>query len=283
MIRYTMLTLSLLAIGTTTWAQGITTHKITDSIYMLEGRGGNIGLSVGEDGILIIDSQFANMAQPIIDAIAKVQKGDIDFLINTHFHGDHTGGNQALAQNTPVIGHTNVRTRMARGKDLSNATFRNSLPTITYGDTAAVHFNGEDIQLKHYPTGHTDSDTVLYFPKANIMHMGDHFFVDRFPFIDLAGGGDVQQYMKNVQSLIDTAPKGVTIIPGHGPIADIGDLKRFLKLLADTRAIIQKGIDAGKDKKTLQTEGLPDKYKEAGTGFTSTKLWIGIVHDSLTR
>lgn len=278
-----MFAVAIFATATTTWAQGITTHKITDSIYMLEGRGGNIGLSVGQDGILIIDTQFANMAGPIRYAIAKIQKGDIDFIINTHFHGDHTGGNQALAQDTPVIGHTNVRTRMARGKDLSKDKIRNSLPFITYADSATVHFNGEDIQLKHYPTGHTDSDTVLYFPKANIMHMGDHFFVDRFPFIDLGGGGDVQQYMKNIQSIIDTAPRDVTIIPGHGPLADVAGLKKFLKLLKETRAIIQKGIDAGKDKKTLQAEGLPAKYKEAGTGFTSTKLWIGIVYDSLTR
>lgn len=283
MIRNTMFAVAIFATATTTWAQGITTHKITDSIYMLEGRGGNIGLSVGQDGILIIDTQFANMAGPIRYAIAKIQKGDIDFIINTHFHGDHTGGNQALAQDTPVIGHTNVRTRMARGKDLSKDKIRNSLPFITYADSATVHFNGEDIQLKHYPTGHTDSDTVLYFPKANIMHMGDHFFVDRFPFIDLGGGGDVQQYMKNIQSIIDTAPRDVTIIPGHGPLADVAGLKKFLKLLKETRAIIQKGIDAGKDKKTLQAEGLPAKYKEAGTGFTSTKLWIGIVYDSLTR
>ena len=250
---------------------------------MLEGNGGNVGLSVGEDGILVIDSQYPNMAEPILAAIKEIQEGQITFLVNTHFHGDHTGGNKALAQNTPVIGHTNVRVRMAKGKDLSDVEFRNSLPVITYDDSASIHFNVEDIQLQHYPTGHTDSDTIVYFPKANVMHMGDHFFVDRFPFIDIANGGDVAQYIKNVESVLDTSPKGVTIIPGHGPIADIADLKNFLKLLKDTTAIIQKGIDAGKDKKSLQKEGLPDKYEEAGTGFVNTKFWIGIVHDSFTR
>lgn len=281
MIRCIAIALSLISIPTL--AQTITTHKITDSIYMLEGNGGNIGLFVGEDGILVVDSQYANMAKPILDAIQKVQKGDIRFLINTHFHGDHTGGNKALAQDAAVIGHDNVRTRMARGKDLSDTEFRNSLPTITYADAATVHFNGEDIELKHYPTGHTDSDTVLYFPKANVIHMGDHFFVDRFPFIDLAGGGDVAQYIKNVTSIIDTLPKDVTIIPGHGPIADVDDLKTFLKLLKDTTGVVQKGIDAGKDKKTLQQEGLPAKYKGAGAGFVNEKRWISIIYDSFTR
>ncbi len=283
MTRYTIIALGLLAVASTGWAQGITTHKITDSIYMLEGSGGNVGLSVGEDGILVIDSQYPNMAEPILDAIKKIQKGKITFLVNTHFHGDHTGGNKALAQDTPVIGHMNVRARMARGKDLSDVEFRNSLPVITYDDAATIHFNGEDIQLQHYPTGHTDSDTVLYFPIANVIHMGDHFFVGRFPFIDLAGGGDVAQYIKNVESIISTAPKGVTVIPGHGPLADIDDLKKFLKLIIDTTAQIQKGIDAGKDSKTLQQEGLPAKYKDAGSGFINTKRWISIVYDSFTR
>jgi len=147
MTRYTIIALGLLAAASTGWAQGITTHKITDSIYMLEGSGGNVGLSVGEDGILVIDSQYPNMAEPILDAIKKIQKGKITFLVNTHFHGDHTGGNKALAQDTPVIGHMNVRARMARGKDLSDVEFRNSLPVITYDDAATIHFNGEDIQL----------------------------------------------------------------------------------------------------------------------------------------
>lgn len=283
MIRSTAIALTLLATGVTAHSQDVTTHKITDSIYMLEGRGGNIGLSVGDDGILIIDSQYDNMAAPILDAIKKVQVGKIDFLINTHFHGDHTGGNQALAQDTPVIGHTNVRARLARGKRMEEVEFRNSLPVITYDDSAAVHFNGEDIQLKHYPTGHTDSDTIVYFPAANILHMGDHFFVERFPFIDLNGGGDVAQYIKNVESVIASAPADVTIIPGHGPISTMDDLKAFVKVIKDTVGIIQKGIDAGKDKDALTKEGLPSEYDVAGSGFITTKQWINIVYDSLTR
>lgn len=274
---------TLLSIPCIATAQGITTHKITDSIYMLEGRGGNIGVSVGVDGILIIDTQFANMADPILDAIKEIQQGEIDFIINTHFHGDHTGGNQALGQEASVIGHTNVRVRMQGRKDLEDATFRNSLPVLTYDDKATVHFNGEDIELQHYAMGHTDSDTVVYFPKANVLHLGDHFFVDRFPFIDEPSGGNVTNYLNNVRTLIDNMPKDATIIPGHGPIADIDDLKSFLSLLEESIAYIKKGMDAGKDRRTLQNEDLPEKWAEAGTGFINTKRWIGIVHDSLSK
>jgi glyoxylase-like metal-dependent hydrolase (beta-lactamase superfamily II) len=146
-----------------------------------------------------------------------------------------------------------------------------------------VHFNGEDIQLKHYPTGHTDSDSVIYFPNANVMHMGDHFFVGRFPFIDLAGGGDVAQYIRNVESILEKAPVDVTIIPGHGPLADLSDLKAFLGILKESTAQIQEGIDAGKSVEAIQKEGLPDKFKPAEWGFVNTERWIAIVHESLTR
>lgn len=283
MLRRLALTLAITALTFGAHAQGVTTHKITDSIYMLEGRGGNIGVSVGDDGILIIDTQFDNMAQPILDAIDDIQEGGIDFIVNTHFHGDHTGGNQALGQEAVVVAHKNVRVRMIGRRDLDEAEFRNSLPFVTYEDKAEIHYNGEDIELKHYPAGHTDTDTVVHFPKANVIHMGDHFFVDRFPFIDEPNGGNVKSYMNNVRSIIESAPDDVTIIPGHGPLATKDDLKRFLKLVEDSTAYIQKQIDAGKDKKAIQEEGLPSEWDEAGTGFINTNRWIHIVYESFTN
>ena len=154
---------------------------------------------------------------------------------------------------------------------------------MTYEDKAEIHYNGEDIELRHYAAGHTDTDTMVYFPKANVLHMGDHFFVDRFPFIDEPNGGNVSSYMKNVQSIIDNTPDDVTIIPGHGPLATKDDLKRFLKLVKESTDYIQEQIDAGKDKKAIQEAGLPSKWDEAGTGFINTTRWIHIVYDSFTR
>lgn len=264
-------------------AQGITTHKVTDNIYMLEGRGGNIGVSVGDDGVLVIDTQYANMAKPIRDAIKKLSKKDIAFIINTHFHGDHAGGNAALGQETPIIAHANTRKRLAGNKDLSDDTFRNSLPWITFDDDLSLHLNGEEITIRHFPTGHTDTDLVVYFTESNVVHMGDHFFNGFFPFIDLAGGGDVMSYIGNVAAILSMLPADAKVIPGHGPLATVDDLKAFKAMLDETVGIVRDGIAAGKDESKLQAEGMPEKYADAGSGFINTKRWISIVYTSLTR
>jgi glyoxylase-like metal-dependent hydrolase (beta-lactamase superfamily II) len=267
------------------FAQKITTHHVKGNIYMLEGNGGNIGVSAGEDGLLIIDDQYANMAAPISDALKALNKGELKMVLNTHFHADHTGGNEALGQGVPIVAHDNVRARLekTKGKSLENATFRDSLPVVTYSESASVHFNGEELKLVHYPHGHTDGDSVIFFTDSNVVHMGDHFFVDRFPFIDVASGGNVAQYMENVQSVLDNLPNDVKIIPGHGPLATKTDLEAFLGTMKDTTAIIRKGMDTGASKRDLQNAGLPDKYGSHGTGFVNTKRWIGIVFDSYSK
>ncbi len=277
------LLLAIICVGAPVFAQGITTHKVAGNIYMLEGRGGNIGVSAGEDGILVVDTQYANMADPIRDAIKKLSDGDIEFIVNTHFHGDHTGGNKALGQDTPIIAHENARKRLLGTGDTSDEAFRNSLPWITFDDDLSLHFNGEEIKIVHFPTGHTDTDCVLFFTESNVVHMGDHFFNGFFPFIDLAGGGDVASYLNNVQSVIEQLAADVKIIPGHGALATLDDLKAFKEMIDETVAIIRKGIEAGQDEKQLQEAGLPDKYSDAGTGFINTKRWISIVYQSYTR
>lgn len=269
-----------LAVAAPALGQGITTHKVTDSIYMLEGRGGNIGVSVGSDGLLVIDTQYANMAEAIADALKALSDADVELIVNTHFHGDHTGGNVALAQDTPVVAHENVRTRLLGTGDANDQSFSNGLPWITFDDNLSLHFNGEEIELVHFPTGHTDTDCVVFFKGSNVVHMGDHFFNGRFPFIDLAGGGDVASYLVNVQAVIDRLPGDVKIIPGHGPLATLKDLKAFKAMLDDTVAIIRKGIADGKDQKALQKEGLPKKYGDAGSGFIPERRWISIVYQS---
>ncbi len=265
------------------FAQGITTHKVAGNIYILAGRGGNIGVSAGEDGVLVIDTQFDNMADPIRDTIKELSGGDIEFIVNTHFHGDHVGGNKALGQDTPIIAHENVRKRLLGTGDTSDEAFRNSLPWVTFDDDLSLHFNGEEIKIVHFPTGHTDTDCILFFTESNVVHMGDHFFNGRFPFIDLAGGGDVASYISNVQTVIEQLPADVKIIPGHGALATLDDLKAFKAMLDETVGIIRDGIGLGKDESKLHAEGLPEKYAEAGTGFINTKRWISIVHESLTR
>lgn len=282
--RLWMIVLVGLAVCLPALGQGITTHKVAGNVYMLEGRGGNIGVSIGEDGILIIDTQYANMADPIRDALKKLdKKGELRFIINTHFHGDHAGGNKALGQDVPIIAHDNARTRLEKGKDLSDEETRNGLPWITFAETMNLQFNGEKVELFHLPTGHTDTDCVVYFAESNVVHMGDHFFNGFFPFIDLASGGDVESYLTNVQGAIDVIPADAKIIPGHGPLATLDDLKSFKAMLDETVGIIRDGIDAGLSVEKIKEQGLPSKYDAAGAGFIATNRWIDIVHESLTR
>jgi glyoxylase-like metal-dependent hydrolase (beta-lactamase superfamily II) len=155
----------------------VKTHAVAGNISMLEGRGGNIGVSAGQDGLLIVDTQFDNMAGPITDALKALNKGSLKFIVNTHFHGDHTGGNQALAQNVPVVAQENVRTRMigGRAERLEDAAFRNSLPKVTYAANASIHFNGEEIRLIALQPGHTDTDTLVHFTGSTVYHTGDQF------------------------------------------------------------------------------------------------------------
>lgn len=263
----------------------ITTHPVAGNIYMLEGRGGNIGVSAGEDGILIVDTQFDNMAAPITDALNALNKGSLKFIVNTHFHGDHTGGNKALGQAVPVVAHANVRTRMAGDRDLSDAAFRNSLPSVTYDQQASIHMNGEEIRLVHLQPGHTDTDTLVHFTRSNVFHTGDQFTNGMYPFIDLAGGGDVEGYLKNVAHMVSVIPDNAKIIPGHGPLATKQDLITFQEVLTETVDIIRKGIAAGKDQETLQKEGLPEKYAAFGgapNAFVGERRWISIVFQSLS-
>jgi glyoxylase-like metal-dependent hydrolase (beta-lactamase superfamily II) len=264
----------------------VKTHPVAGNIYMLEGRGGNIGVSAGEDGILIVDTQFDNMAGPITDALNALNKGKLRFIVNTHFHGDHTGGNKALGQGVPIVAHENVRTRMIGDRDLSEAAFRNSLPMVTYEDGASMHFNGEEITLAHLQPGHTDTDTLVHFTGSNVYHTGDQFTNGMYPFIDLAGGGDVEGYLKNVAHLVEVIPDNAKIIPGHGPLATKKDLLAFQQVLTETVDIVRKGIAAGKDQEALQKEGLPEKYKAWGGGpgaFVGEQRWISMVFQGLSR
>lgn len=263
----------------------VTTQKVTDNIYMLQGRGGNLGVLVGDDGVLVIDSDYPGMADKHLAAIEELGAGKPIFVINTHFHGDHTGGNKAFGETAWIIAHDNVRVRLLSDRDPSEleAADRRALPTITYADAMNVHFNGQKLDVKHYPTGHTDGDSVIFFTDSNVVHLGDHFFVDRFPFIDLSGGGSVPGYLKNVRALIDELPDDVQIIPGHGPLATKQDLRNFEKLIADTVAIIQGYIDDGKSLDEATEAGLPDQYDEAASAFINEQRWIGIVYKSLTE
>lgn len=266
-------------------APSVTTENVTENIYMLQGRGGNLGVLVGGDGILVIDSDYPGMAEAHLAAIEELGAGKPIFLINTHFHGDHTGGNKAFGETAWIIAHENVRVRLLGDRTAGELEMadRRGLPTLTYGDSMNLHFNGETLNIEHYPAGHTDGDSVIFFPDSNVAHVGDHFFVDRFPFIDLSGGGTVQGYIKNVRTLIEELPDDVQIIPGHGRLASKDDLRNFETLIADTVAIVQGYVDDGLSLDQATEAGLPEQYDDAASGFVNERRWIGTVYKSLTE
>ena len=260
---------------------------VSGNIYMLQGAGGNIGVSAGPDGILIVDDQYAPLAEKIRAALKGINPGKLKFVVNTHWHGDHTGGNATFGPEAPVIAQENVRKRLSTEQHPMGETVPASpaeaLPVITFENAVSVHFNGEEIRVIHYPHGHTDGDSVIFFTKSNVVHMGDDFFLGRFPFVDLSSGGSVQGMTENVGKVLAKIPADAKVIPGHGNLSNVEGLKAYHDMLVQTTAIVQKQIKAGKTLEQIQATGLPDQWKEWGSGFIKTNLWIETIYNSLTK
>lgn len=260
--------------------------QVRGSVYMLEGQGGNIGVTVGDDGILIVDDQFAPLADKIRAALGKLNNGKLKFVLNTHWHGDHTGGNPVFGEEATIIAHTNVRKRLMveqkRGDRVIPPLPKEGLPVITLENSLSLHFNGEEIKVMHFPKGHTDGDCMIYFTNANVAHLGDDFFVGRFPFVDVNSGGDVEGLIKNIETAIAQLPADVKIIPGHGPLSMLDDLKSYHRMLVETTKTVREGIAAGKSLDDLKKQGFAEEWKEWGTGFIKTDSWIETIYNSLT-
>jgi len=265
--------------------------KVSGNVYMLEGAGGNIGASVGEDGIVIVDDQYAPMADKIKAALRGITDKPVRFVINTHYHGDHTGGNAIFQQTAPIIAQDNVRKRLEEGGtagNLGGVKFENkpaakeTLPIITFDHDVTVHLNGEDIRALHFPHGHTDGDSVIFFPKSNVVHMGDDFVTYGFPFVDLAGGGSVAGMIAALEEIIPKLPADVKVIPGHGPVSNLDDVRRYVAMLKDTTAVVQKGIKQGKSVDQLKQENVLAPWQKWSGDFITSEQWLVTLYNDLT-
>ncbi|HKR11208.1 MAG TPA: MBL fold metallo-hydrolase [Pyrinomonadaceae bacterium] len=263
--------------------------KVAGNVYMLEGSGGNIGVSVGPDGILIVDDQFAPLADKIRASLKTLGEGKLRFILNTHWHGDHTGGNVAFGQEATIIAHDNVRKRLTSEQRIElfkqsyPAAPKDALPVITFDSSLSVHFNGEDIRAIHYPNGHTDGDSVIFFTTSNVVHLGDDFFAGRFPFVDVDNGGNVVGLAKNIGEIIAKIPADAKLIPGHGPLSTVDDLKLYHRMLLETTDVVRKKLAAGKTVAQIKSEGFPEEWKSWGAGFIKPDTWIDLIHISLTK
>ena len=261
------------------------TQQVSEKIYMISGRGGNIGVSVGADGLLMVDDKFADLADAIRAELKTLSADKLAFLLNTHYHGDHTGSNESFGGTTPIIAHDNVRTRSAmerrRGDEVTPGAPPAALPVITFDHSLSIHFNGEEIKVLHAPHANTDGDAVIFFSGSNVVHMGDTFFNARFPYVDIDSGGDVQGVIDAVKSVLATANADSKIIPGHGEIATPKELRTYLNMLEETRTAVAKGIKAGKTIEELQKAGLDKKWATWGDGFISTERWVATLYRSL--
>lgn len=260
--------------------------KIAGSVWVLVGAGGNIGVSIGEDGIVMIDDQYAPLAPKIEAALKSITDKPVRFILNTHYHGDHTGGNEVFGKSAPIVAHENVRKRLASGTTRRGTTTppapAAALPVLTFNDSVTIHLNGEDVRAVHMPHGHTDGDAVIWFTKSNVVHMGDNLFNNRFPFVDRENGGSVRGLIVNIDKVIATIPDDAKVIPGHGALTDKNGLRTFVAMLRGTSAAIEQGIAAGKSLEQLKTEKVLAAWEPWGAGFIKTDDWIKTIHDEWT-
>lgn len=255
-------------------------QHVNGKVHMLEGSGGNIGVSVGDDGLLIVDDQYAPLADKIKAALKGLSAGNLKFLLNTHHHGDHTGGNAIFGEQATIVAHDNVRKRLSTG---DNPLAKSGWPVITFDQSISVHFNGETIRLMHYGQGHTDGDAIIYFTESNVVHMGDTFFNGRFPFVDLSSNGRVSGLIDVIDTVLSRLPPDAKIIPGHGAIGTRDDLRTYYAMLQETTDHVRQQMKAGKTLDAIKAAGLPEKYKDWGAGFVSADRWIETIYNSYSN
>jgi len=246
----------------------IKTQQITEEVYLLQGAGGNIGILTGPDGVFMIDDQFAALSDKLITAIAKISEQPVRFLVNTHHHGDHTGGNENFDdQGALILAHENVRERLKEKATDSTA----GIPVITFNDQLNLHINANDVMVLHVHNAHTDGDALVYLPQSNVLHTGDTFFNGMFPYIDLSSGGSVDGDIEAAEKGLSIINEKTRIIPGHGDLANYQEYSNYVSMLKSIRENVQQKIDQGATEEEIALdESLTSEFytdKEASEFF----------------
>lgn len=263
--------------------------KITETIYMLKGAGGNIGFLKGEDGALIIDNQFGPLSGKIAQAVVEEGGGEIKMLINTHIHGDHTGGNDNFKKwGVTIVAHDNVRERMMKEGKVRDRVVpprdRAAWPVVTFPDRMNIHWNNEDLELYHFNTGHTDGDVIIKFAKANVIHTGDMFVQYGYPFVDTNSGGGINGFIATLDQMLKIMDDNTKIIPGHGELATKKDVQAFRDRLVEIRDGVAAALKKGTKTEDIANLPIASKYDaDWGKGFVKGKDFVMMVAENLGK
>jgi cyclase len=256
--------------------------QLNATTWMLTGAGGNLGLSVGEDAVFLIDDQYAPLTERINAAIAKITPKPVRFVLNTHWHGDHTGGNENMGKaGVLIVAHDNVRKRMSTEQfiELMKMTVKPSpkaaLPVATFGGTMSFHVNGEELRALHMPRAHTDGDAIVHFTRSDVIHMGDIYFNGMYPFIDASSGGTVEGTLAACDQALALATDRTRIIPGHGPLSNKAELKAYRDMVATVHARVKEQVAAGKAAEEIFAAGVTKDFDEKwGKGFIKPATFV---------
>ncbi len=264
----------------------VTLVPVAGPVYMLQGGGGNIGIVADAAGIFMIDAMFERDAGEIREAFKSLPGGDrVRILVNTHWHSDHTDGNKVFGPGAVIIAQENVRALLAKDQTLmggqTKALPANALPSVTFSDKLTAYAGGEPIQLVHFPHAHTDGDIVVFLDVWKVVHMGDMFFNGMFPFLDVANGGDIASWVKQLDIILSALPADTKIIPGHGPLGGVAELKAFRGMLSDSADLVRKQMKAGKTLDEIKAAGVPESLAAWANGFMKTPQWLELVYRSL--
>lgn len=295
LLKTIMVIAILLSFLTTTFSQDgfdkveIKTEKLTDNIYVLFGAGGNIAILTGEDGVFMIDDQFAPLSEKISAAIAKISDQPVKYLLNTHWHGDHTGGNENFAKKgATILAHKNVRKRLTQGLTRSPEAVTPpspeiALPVITFSDDLSLYLNGEDILAMHVHHAHTDGDVQVFFPKSNVFHMGDTYFKEKWPYIDVQSGGSIDGYITAINQALFLVDDKTQIIPGHGGMSNRAELMAYRDVLLTVRGRVKNALAAGMSLEDIQAADYLKEWPTYGTFFVDDNTILELIVMSLSE
>lgn len=261
--------------------------KAAGNVYFIDCingfGGGNVAASIGEDGILLVDDMYASIADKLNATLKAISSKPVRIVLNTHFHQDHIQGNAILRKSAIIIGHENISNRLKKNNEWISTRAHEIAPIITFNESVSVNFNGEEIKIMHFPNSHTDSDVIVYFTKSKVLHLGDMFFFEMFPAVYTEGGGNIKELVQSLDKIVLEIPSDALVVPGHGRLATMQDLKNYIAMLKETITIVEGKIKEGETLDQIKSAKVWAKYDELGRGGAqTTEQYIGMLFKLLS-